>query len=135
MDAACDITVVHSFAASANRPKMESAVNTAEDAKTVKYSEQCARARVIFQPIGVDLFGACGERGQAFLGKLFHRYAVYNCTGAYFAATAALQRECWERFSVALHRSLAQQFGRLLPVVLPDTGAGEDVGLEWGPLS
>ena len=50
------------------------------------------------------------------------RYAVYNCTGSYFAATAALQRECWERFSVA-HRSLTQQLGRLLPVVLPDTGA------------
>ena len=124
VDAACDITVVHSFTASASRPKMENAVNSAEDAKTAKYAEQCTRTRVLFQPIGVDLFGACGERGQAFLGKLFQRYAAYNCTGSHFSTMAVLQRECWERFSVALHKSLAQQLGRLLPV-MPDSEDGD----------
>ena len=109
-------------------------MDLAEVAKVTKYSDQCETANVLFQPIGFDLFGGCGNLGNAFLSKLFTRYAAHHTADLELREADHPQRECWTRVSVAPHKAQAQQLCVDFPsesrvtVELPDVAVDEASG-------
>ena len=113
-DAALDLTAVHAILLSATRSPGHSAVDQAEEVKVNYYHTSCATVDVFIVPVGVDTFGGMGARGRAFLSALFLPYASYGSTSSTFPP-GVLQRECWGRWSVALHRALGHQLGVLFP--------------------
>ena len=128
---AVDLTVVHPLNASHSWTSDIAVVDAAEAAKVAKYGAVCEKAGVLFVPLGVDTFGACGAHGQDFLSKLFDRYAKRCGRDAVLRGPGQLQRECWERFLVAHHRAIGGQLARVLeraPVGPMDKAAREDQG-------
>ena len=130
-DVAVDLTVVHPLNASHSWTSDVAVVDAAEAAKVAKYGAVCEKAGVLFVPLGVDTFGACGAHGQDFLSKLFDRYAKRCGRDAVLRGPGQLQRECWERFLVAHHRAIGGQLARVLeraPAGPMDKAAREDQG-------
>ena len=55
-----------------------------------------------------------GGRGAEFLRSLFSRYARQSARATELLVPGQLQRECWERLSVGLHKALARQLVRFV---------------------
>ena len=79
--------------------------------------------------MGMDLFDGYGPRGLAFLKTLFSWYARRSARASELLLPGQLQRECWERVSVALHKALGRQLVRFAArsweVPLDDTNPNE----------
>ena len=132
--AAADPTVVHSLNASQDwcSPSTLEAVEAAEDAKVLHYEAACEKAGMTFYPVGMDVFGGYGSRGLSFLKLLFQRYARHSARASELLGPGQLQRECWERVSVALHLAVGRQLARLVcrsgGVPVEESGRGRPSG-------
>ena len=67
-----------------------------------------AEAGATFIAAGSGNFGALGNEAKTFLGQLFKRYATRSTHDAEVSFPGKLQRECWQRVSVALHKCLGK---------------------------
>ena len=85
----------------------------------------CAAANLAFIPLGVDTFGASRSHGRAALANLFKRLATEGLE----RFPGQLQAECWQRFSIALHKGIGAQLsfalhgGPSAPFQGPTTGS------------
>ena len=98
------------------------------------YSADCEKAGSQFSPVGMDLFGGYGSRGAEFLRTLFSRYARHSARATELLVPGQLQRKCWERLSVALHKALARQLVRFA-ARSGDTPLGEEVSVAVGDVA
>ena len=89
----------------------------AERAKILKYHALCEAANVDFVSIGMKTFGPFCFQGQLFLGKLFTKYVKRCASEGEQRYPGQLQKECWERVSVALHNTVAQQLCRVFALL------------------
>ena len=96
------------------------------------YEASCEKAGMTFSPVGMDVFGGYGSRGLSFLKTLFERYARHSARASELLGPGQLQRECWERISVALHLAVGRQLARLVSrsgaVPVEESGQGRASG-------
>ena len=109
-----NLTVVHSLNHSLSWDTNVSAAEQAETDKTHKYAMLCEAAGIGFIPVGVDTFGAPGVQGRAFLTSLFRKYAGRRSVAESQRYPGQYQSECWQRYSVALHKGVARQLNVVL---------------------
>ena len=127
-DAAVDLVVTHPLNHS-QWNGTQPAVDPAEQEKLIESTALCAGANLAFIPLGVDTFGASGSHGRAALANLFSRYAKRLPTKGLERFRGQLQAQCWQRFSIALHkgidaqRSFARHGGPSAPFQGPTTGS------------
>ena len=87
-------------------------VNDAEDLKIRNYAEICKASNLLFEPVGIDIYGGCGIHGKAFLTKLIDRYSAAKSSGPESIPSGQLKTECWERVSVAIYKAIASQLSK-----------------------
>ena len=108
-DAAVDPTVIRSLNPSHKWDPSNPAVDKAEAEKHKESDAICEAAGVDFIPVGADTFGALGKDAQDFMCHLFKRYARRTTHDEEVSFPGQLQRECWQRLSVALQKAVATQ--------------------------
>jgi hypothetical protein len=132
--AAVDPTVIHSLNVSQDWRSASAlaVVEAAEEAKVQHYEASCERAGMQFHPVGMDLFGGFGPRASEFLKTLFSRYARHSARATELLNPGQLQKECWERVSVALHKAVGRQLVRFMGREWDGRAEGEGDGLPEG---
>jgi hypothetical protein len=110
---AVDITIVHALVPSTAWHRGLSYVDHAEGEKVAESEELCKQAGILFAPVGMDTFGSYGTQGADILSRMFKHYADAQGVDPNSSEGSLCISQCWERVSVAVHKSIAVQLSVL----------------------